>query len=658
MKIIKTNLILSLVFLLAIGVTAVSFAEEIFEKKEVREIKEPKWAPGEVIVKFKRGVSDEVIRETNKAQGTSVLAISKRGECQRLRIPKTKTVEEMVEIYSRNPNVEFAEPNFLAQALMVPNDPYYSYQWHFDNSTYGGIHMQCAWDIQTGRPEVIVAVIDTGVAYENYGIYQLAPDLANTLFVPGRDFVNNDDHPNDDESHGTHVTGTIAQSTNNYRGVAGIAFNTSIMPLKVLNSAGSGYYSDIAEAIYFAADHGAQVINMSLGGSSPATVLENALAYAYNKGVTTVCSAGNSYQRGNYPSYPAAYDAYCMAVGATRYDETRSYYSTTGSYLDVAAPGGDIYADQNGDGYGDGVLQQTFNPNTKDPADFAYWFFQGTSMAAPHVSGLAALLIANGVSGPDNIRKAIESTAEDKGTPGWDPEYGWGIIDAHAALHYSITHDLAVAAIKAPLETFQGDLTQVFVTVENQGTSSETTTVNLYDNTDSRLIGSQSVFLEVGSSTILPFVWDTTEASIGDHILEAEAIPVVGEKDIADNSMTTTINIKQKIIRPSLRVSNITLSLLNKGQNFQAQACVTIIDQDGNPVGNVLVTGEWTFNGGYLNTMIKPTRGKFGRATLNSSRVRAKSGDIFTLTITNVAKEGYTYDPENNTETSDSIIVP
>ncbi|HDN66058.1 MAG TPA: hypothetical protein ENF23_07220 [Methanosarcinales archaeon] len=225
------------------------------------------------------------------------------------------------------------------------------------------------------------------MAYEDYEefrdywiTYAQAPDLAGTDFVSGYDFVNDDAHPNDDEGHGTHVTGTIAQTTNNEYGVAGVAFDCSIMPVKVLDKYGSGTYADITDGIYFATNNGAQVISISLGGTSTSPTLENALAYANGKGVTIVCSADNTGPNGD-PGYPAAYDAYCIAVGATRYDETVSYYSTNGEYVDIAAPGGDIYVDQNGDGYGDGVLQQTHDGS--DHTTFRYYFYQGTSMAAP-----------------------------------------------------------------------------------------------------------------------------------------------------------------------------------------------------------------------------------------------------------------------------------
>jgi serine protease len=396
-------------------------------------------APDEIIVKFKPGVSQSVIDNINREHGTTVIYTSPFAGFKRFKIPKGRTAEQMVEILSKNPNVEYTELNYIAYTLMVPNDPLYSYQWHLDNPVNGGINMEPAWDIATGGG-VIVAVIDTGVAYENYSEgsrrwktqYSIAPDLADTSFVPGYDFVNNDTHPDDDEGHGTHVTGTIAQSTNNGLGVAGVAFGCSIMPIKVLNKNGSGTYTAIADGIYYAADHGADVINMSLGGSSGSITLENAVAYAYGHGVTIVCASGNDGQ--STVSYPAAYDNYCIAVGATNYAEQVTGYSNGGSSLDLTAPGGDGH-DYNGDGYMDGVLQQTHDGTNY--SNFSYWFYTGTSMATPHVSGVAALVISHGnASTPDEVREALESTAKDKGPAGWDSEYGWGIVDAYAALQW------------------------------------------------------------------------------------------------------------------------------------------------------------------------------------------------------------------------------
>ena len=341
---------------------------------------------------------------------------------------RSKKVAQLIQGLSSRSDVLYVEPNYIAEAYFVPNDTFFSLQWHLDNPVYGGIHAQQAWEFSTGVG-VTVAVIDTGVAYENYQIYVQAPDLAGTLFVAGYDFINNDAHANDDNNHGTHVAGTIAQSTNNALGTAGVAFGATVMPVKVLSASGSGSYAAVASGITFAADNGAQVINMSLGGPSPSQTLLNAVQYAHGLGVTIVAAAGND---GSATiGYPAAYSDYVIAVGATRYDETLSYYSNYGQDLSLVAPGGDVTVDQNGDFYGDGVLQQTFNGAV---SNFGYYFFQGTSMATPHVAGVAALVIANGVSGPAAVRQVLETTADDLGAPGWDSTYGWGLVNAAAAV--------------------------------------------------------------------------------------------------------------------------------------------------------------------------------------------------------------------------------
>jgi serine protease len=391
----------------------------------------PKHDPGQIIVRFKQEAGQDVRNQIIAQHNCFIIRTCETADVHLLSIPESETAENMVDRFFEHDEVEYAELNHIIRVFFVPDDPYFHYQWNFYNGVTGGIQTEQAWSIETGDPNVIVAVIDTGIAYENYGIYKQAPDLAETLFVPGYDFVNDDNHPNDDNGHGTHVTGTIAQSTNNDIGVAGIAYGCSIMPVKVLDANGAGDYFTVTEGIYYAVDNGAMVINMSLGATSSSTTLENALAYAYQNGVTVVCAAGNDYQNGNPVEYPAAYDDYCIAVGATRYDNQRAPYSSTGSYLDVVAPGGDMLVDQNGDGYPDGIVQQTFSVDTNN---FAYYFFQGTSMATPHVSGVAALLISHGVKGPDNVRQAIQTTATDLGAAGWDPEYGWGLVNAEAAL--------------------------------------------------------------------------------------------------------------------------------------------------------------------------------------------------------------------------------
>ena len=277
-------------------------------------------------------------------------------------------------------------------------------------------------------------MIDTGVAYRDRNKFKRVPDLAKTDFVDGYDFVNRHEYGLDDHGHGTHVAGTIAQSTHNGIGVAGVAYRARIMPLKVLSARGFGSVADIAESIRFAADNGAKVINMSLGGSRSSKILGNAVKYAVGKGVTVVCAAGND-GRGKV-SYPAAYPG-AIAVAATQFDRTTTFYSNWGKEIDVAAPGGNTRVDQNNDGLPDGVMQNTIqigNPSQND-----YLLFMGTSMASPHVAGVAALVVERGVTDPAAVEKVLEATASHPKKVKWDERHGAGIVDAAAAVSKTTT---------------------------------------------------------------------------------------------------------------------------------------------------------------------------------------------------------------------------
>lgn len=419
------------------------------------------YVPGEITVMFK----DE-ITETQKANFVSetdckIAYTSPYMGFHKVLIPEDKTVEEMVEIYNNNPLVDFAEPNAIHHAFWTPNDEYYSYQWHFDAQH---INMPSAWDIeQGGNSSVIVAVLDEGVAYEDYeipaheqsevyspdGYYHQAPDLAGTNFVQGYDFANDDAHPNDEGGHGTHVTGTIAQTTNNTIGVAGMAFNCSIMPVRVLGL-GGGTSQDIADGISYAWQNGAHVINMSLGGppgdSTGLHVVHLAIINATNNGSVVVCAAGNAGVE--QLSYPAGFPE-CIAVGATDWDNDLAPYSQYGYGLDISAPGGNTGEDLNEDGYVDGVLQNTFADGSGEPphnvSEFGYLFWQGTSMSCPHVAGLCGLLVSHGITGVDNVKNAIYQTATDIGTPGYDEVYGYGLINPVAALNWSGGGDTELA---------------------------------------------------------------------------------------------------------------------------------------------------------------------------------------------------------------------
>jgi serine protease len=272
-----------------------------------------------------------------------------------------------------------------------------------------------AWDFATGRG-VTVAVVDTGIACETHGPFTKGTDLASTTCVPGWSFVSGNEHANDDQGHGTHVAGTIAQSTNNGLGAVGVAFHASLMPVKVLNESGWGSTTDVADGIRWAADHGAHVINLSLGGPRNSRVLQSAIDHAIARGVVVVAAAGNT---GGRVQYPGASDG-VIGVSATGPDDKLARFSSRGEGVDVAAPGVN-------------VVQQTVCNRGRDKCE-RFPGYSGTSMAAPHVAGAAALVVSLGVTDPVAVEGAIRSSARVvDGSESGQKLFGAGILDAAAA---------------------------------------------------------------------------------------------------------------------------------------------------------------------------------------------------------------------------------
>ncbi|HEY1013194.1 MAG TPA: S8 family serine peptidase [Herpetosiphonaceae bacterium] len=357
--------------------------------------------PGQFLVKFKPQTSKANRQQSLQQAGGKLV---KRLEQLDIEVaefaavkqnPSAKARAGVLAALKANPEIEFAEPNYIASVTWTPNDPGYGQQWGWNK-----IQAPQAWDVTQGSSSVVVAIVDTGIQANH-------ADLDSKI-VAGYDYVDNDSTPQDGNGHGTHVGGTVAAETNNSTGVAGTCPNCKLMPVRVLGNDGSGSYEGIASGITYAADNGAKVINLSLGGTSGSSTLQNAVNYAWNKGVFLACAAGNS--NTSSASYPAYYGN-CFAIASTTSSDARSSFSNYGSWVEVAGPGSDIYSTWNNGGY-----------NT----------ISGTSMATPHVAGLAGLLASQGLSN-SQIRDRICDTADD--ISGTGSSWTCGRINAYRAVN-------------------------------------------------------------------------------------------------------------------------------------------------------------------------------------------------------------------------------
>ena len=406
------------------------------------------WREGQVIVAFRAATEPRDVDRALRSAGAREARRSRSAPRFLATLEPGTSVPEAVELLSRMPEVEYAEPNGLLRRTQAttfkPDDRFYRFQWNFDQ-----MNAERTWGIQKGKASVAVAVLDSGVAYEDYTdpktgqVFRKAPDWGGTSFLPGYDFVNGDAHPNDDEYHGTHVASTIAEATNNGIGVAGLAFGCAIMPVKVLDQDGEGTFFDVAEGIDYAVEYSeggtkpVKVVNLSLGSEGFSQTVKSAIDRAVSGGVVVVAAAGNSGK--GVVEFPAN-QPNVLAVGALDARKEKASYSNTGADLDFVAPGGNCDRDDNVDGVGDCVFQQMPDPDFVEIGrhdQFCYCGLDGTSMATPHVAAAAALLFSQGFTDPAAVRSALEQTAERLGGAppnGRNDTYGFGLVRPAAAL--------------------------------------------------------------------------------------------------------------------------------------------------------------------------------------------------------------------------------
>jgi len=380
--IVRKTASIAVLLLLLFGSSLVQAAEQPapIDARLAAELGAPAVA-NEFVVKFQPGTSAATRAQVARRFGGTIIGRNAALDLSTLRISAIKESgeqrlrEQTLAGLRSSGQVVYAEPNYLYNITWTPNDPAYSQQW-----AWNVIDAPAGWDITRGSSSTIIAVIDTGIQLNH-------PDL-DAKIVAGYDFVQGDTVADDLNGHGTHVAGTSAAESNNGANGAGVCPNCRLMPVRVLNRLGSGSLANIASGITYAADNGAKVINMSLGGSSGSTALQNAVNYAWNKGVFLACAAGNN---GNTAAAYPAYYSNCFAVAATTSSDAKASFSTYGTWVEVAAPGDGIYSTWKGS-----------SSNT----------ISGTSMASPHVAGLAGLLASQGLTNAQ-IRDRICATAED-----------------------------------------------------------------------------------------------------------------------------------------------------------------------------------------------------------------------------------------------------
>lgn len=315
-----------------------------------------------------------------------------------VRLPDGSVREDILYNMGKDPSIEYSQPNYDYSICFSPNDPDYSKQWGFPK-----VKADLARDILPEKDYITVAVLDTG-------LYQAHPDLTGKT-VSGYNTISSSDSTNDDNGHGTHVSGIISAGANNGTGIAGVATRSLIMPVKVADSSGIGCTINLSKGIVWAADHGAMVINISMAGPNYDRLLQSAVDYAYNKGVTVVAAAGNG--NSSKPYYPAALN-HVIAVSAIGKSVSKAPFSNYGNYVDLAAPGADIYS---------------------TTSDGKFGYMSGTSMASAYVAGAAAYLFsAGGMLSPDDVEKSLTGSAYDIGYSGKDVYYGYGLLDIYKAI--------------------------------------------------------------------------------------------------------------------------------------------------------------------------------------------------------------------------------
>ncbi len=677
---------------------------------------------GEILLQVKPGFSPS---EMARAVGGTVLRSIGDGSIHLLKVAEG-AVPAVVKALNDRPGVAFAEPNWLRQLHDAPNDTGYGWKWDLNNTGDAALcdgndcpvadadmDWQEAYDYLGGSVSgsAIVAVIDTGIDLNH-------PDLIGKI-VPGWDYLGLDSDPTDTYGHGTHVAGIALAGTNNGIGTAGVGFSPDIkvMPLRVCDSRGCPTDAIVA-AIYHAADNGAKVINMSLGGGTPSSAEEAAINYAWDNGLVIAASSGNG--SASSVSYPAAFEN-CIAVGSTSWDDTLADYSNTGSALDVVAPGGEMSALHDREGiYSTMPTYSVTLTSRRYGYSMNYDWLQGTSMAAPQVSGLAGLLFATGVSNNSQVRQIIERTADDLGSNGWDSNYGWGRINVYnavvdagggvgnlppvASFSYSCT-DLACTFDGSGSNDPDGSINSYAWDFGDGGTATGATTSHTFggdgtyavtltvtDNEGATGDDTQDVTVSSGGvnqppvanfsyscndlactfdgsgsydpdGTIASYQWDFGGDGIASGATASHTFSVGGTYEVTlivtDNEGAYDLDSQNVTVSSgggggTMHVSDIYMWYAQAGRNYTVYTTVAIVDEGGVPVSGATVDLLMNLPGGGTATGSAETLAD-GTVTFS---LKSKETGTYTSEVTDVTHATLTYDDTANVQTSETLGVP
>jgi len=564
-----------------------------------------------LLVKPKARLSDSELSQRLFARGARETRRLHRSEVRVVKVPEAQ-LDAVLATLKSDPDIEFAEPDFVATAAFLPNDPHVQSgeAWHLAR-----MQAPAAWDFTVGTPGVVVAVLDSGVTGSN-------PDLAGRL-LPGFDFANGDADVTDDFGHGTAVTGTIVAAGNNNTGAAGIAFGCRVLPVKVMGSTGYAYYSAVAEGIRYAVDNGARVINISIAGDSPSTTLQSAVDYAWSHNVVVVAAAGNN--ANSVPQYPAAC-AHVVSVGATDNTDVLASFSSYGSAVRLTAPGVGIWTTQR---YGD-------NP-------FGAW--RGTSFASPLVAGAAALLAsARPELSNAEIISLLEQSADELGPNGRDEVFGFGRVNVYRALVAAgaqvnpppISPALPQVVLTSPVVSREANLGQEIELSAEVSSTAGVSLVEFYAD-GLKLIGLTAAPYELG--------WTPPQA--GDYTLLAVAVDSQGQRATSAPvglrvlSMGATAPLKLNIVGLGSVAPALDGDFLEVGKTYTARARPGKDQIFAGWEGIESTTRSLTFvmrEGLELTARFVPSpfvsiRGNFHGLVASTDGVAPESSGAFTLTL-------------------------